>query len=82
MSGVIAAPIRPAGSRAKPADPERRMPIACGQPRHGSARMPKSLREYSADDWRHLRPVTQAVKSLRLAPHLDAARVPLTIDAA
>jgi len=44
--------------------------------------MPKSLREYSADDWRHLRPVTQAVKSLRLAPHLDAARVPLTIDAA
>jgi hypothetical protein len=27
--------------------------------------MPKSLREYSADDWRHLRPVTQAVKSLR-----------------
>jgi hypothetical protein len=65
MSGVIAALIRAAGSRARPADPERRRPIACGQPRHGSARMPKSLREYSSDDWRHLRPVTQAVKSLR-----------------
>jgi hypothetical protein len=27
--------------------------------------MPKSLAEYSADDWRHLRPVTHTVKSLR-----------------
>jgi hypothetical protein len=27
--------------------------------------MPKSFKEYSAGDWRHLRPVTQAVKSLR-----------------
>jgi hypothetical protein len=27
--------------------------------------MPKSFKEFSAGDWRHLRPVTQAVKSLR-----------------
>jgi hypothetical protein len=65
MSGVIAVPIRRPGPPARPAEPEHRPPIACGQPRYGSARMPKSLREYSADDWRHLRPVTQAVKSLR-----------------
>jgi hypothetical protein len=65
MSGVIAALIRTIGSRARPADPQLGPPIACGQPRHGCARMPKSFAEYSADDWRHLRPVTQAVKSLR-----------------
>jgi hypothetical protein len=65
MSCVIAALIRTVGSRATPADPELGPPIACGQPRHGSARMPKSFAEYSADDWRHLRPVTHAVKSLR-----------------
>jgi hypothetical protein len=65
MSGVIAAPVRTAGPPARPADPEHRPPIAGGQPRHGSARMPRSFTEYSADDWRHLRPVTQAVKSLR-----------------
>jgi hypothetical protein len=65
MSGVIAASTRTTGPPARPADPEHRPPIACGQPRHGSARMPKSFAEYSADDWRHLRPVTQAVKSLR-----------------
>jgi hypothetical protein len=65
MSGIIAALIRKNGPRARPADPKHGPPVACGQPRHGSARMPKSFAEYSADDWRHLRPVTQTVKSLR-----------------
>jgi hypothetical protein len=65
MSGVIAAPVRTTGPPARPAAPDHRLPIACGQPRYGSARMPKSFSEYSVDDWRHLRPVTQAVKSLR-----------------
>ncbi len=65
MSGVIAALIRTNGPRARPAAPEHGPPIACGQPRHGSGRMPKSFAEYSVDDWRHLRPVTHAVKSLR-----------------
>jgi hypothetical protein len=32
---------------------------------HGSARMPKSWNEFSAADWRRLRPLTQAVKTLR-----------------
>jgi hypothetical protein len=64
MSGVIAALIPTNDPRARPADPDHRPPIACGQPRHGSARMPKSFSEHSADDRRHLRPVTQAVKSL------------------
>jgi hypothetical protein len=63
MSGVIAALTRTHGPRARPADPEHRPPIVCGQPRYGSARMPKSFSEYSADDRRHLRPVTRAVKS-------------------
>jgi hypothetical protein len=27
--------------------------------------MPKSLREFTAADWRHLRPLTQSVKSWR-----------------
>jgi hypothetical protein len=63
MSGVIAALIPTYDLRARPADPDHRTPIACGQPRHGSARMPTSFAEYSADDRRHLRPVTQAVKS-------------------
>jgi hypothetical protein len=62
MSGVIVALTR---TTARLADPEHRPPIACGQPRHGSARMPKSFAEYSADDPCHLRPVIQAVKSLR-----------------
>ena len=31
----------------------------------GSTRMPKSLSEFSAADWRRLRPLTQAVKTLR-----------------
>ena len=64
MSGVIAAVIRTASPCTWPADAERGAPIA-GRPRNGFARMPKSLAEYSADDWRHLRPVAQAVKSLR-----------------
>jgi hypothetical protein len=75
MSGLIA--LTPTnGPRARPADPERRPPIVCGQPRYGSVRMPKSFREHSANDRRHLRPVTKAVKSphcrARLAPPVAA----------